>query len=127
MFGALRAASLVDGKTVKLDRLARITGRSAPRTTFGSVPPGTEVAVSGMRPASRRLVFQTPRSPVVIHVLVGDVEKKVTPYLDAIDIDADAMRVRFLFRAGFRYPLVAGERRQATVAPSDDFPHPRGA
>ncbi|MFO0588256.1 MAG: DUF2169 domain-containing protein [Polyangiaceae bacterium] len=122
LFGALRAAFLKDGKNIQLDRLPRITGKSAPRTTFGVIPPGTEIALGGMRPGGRRITFRTPVAPVSIHVLVGSVEKTVTPALDAIDIDADAERVRLLFRAGFRYPLVAGELRRATIAASESFP-----
>jgi hypothetical protein len=126
LFGGLRAATLLEGQKVNLDRLTRITGRSAPRNNFPPLPPGTPVALGGMRPGAKRLVFTLPEPPVVHHVAVGALDKEVIPSLDAIDIDADRERVRLLYRAGFRYPLIAGELRRLTVAPAAAFPRLRG-
>lgn len=120
--GGLRAASLVRDQKVDFDRLGRVASRSAPRTTFLDIPAGTRIGVEGMRPEKEILAFEVPSSPVAIAVMVGALERRVTPRLDAVDIDAEAGTVRLVYRSGFRYPLVAFDIRRARVEPSGAFP-----
>lgn len=118
--GGMRAASLVDDGQVKLERTPRMLGRSCPHGTFDEIPAGTELAVAGMRPDREELTFAVPAPPVLFDVQVGTVERRLTPRLDAIDVDAEAGTVRCVYRVSFRYPLLAFERRYARVEMSDE-------
>ena len=124
LWGGMRAANVLDeaDKRVDLGRLGRVTTRSAPRTTFDDIPYGTRVAVEGMRPRGETLAFEVPPHPGVFEVLVGDRSERVEPRLDSIDIDTQAAEVRFVYRATYRYPLIAHETRSARCEPSDAFP-----
>jgi hypothetical protein len=118
--GGMRAASLVDDGQVKVERAPRMLGRSCPRGTFDEIPAGTELGVAGMRPDREELAFAVPEPPVIFDVQVGTVERRLTPRLNAIDVDAEAATVRFVYRVSFRYPLVAFERRRTRVELSDE-------
>ncbi len=119
--GGMRAASLVDDGQVKVERSPRMLGRSCPRGTFDEIPPGTELALAGMRPDREELAFAVPEPPVLFDVQVGAVERRLPPRLDAIDVDAEAGTARFVYRVSFRYPIVAFERRLTRVELSDDL------
>jgi len=65
------------------------------------------------------LSFSVLPNPCTVDVEVGDKLHRVTMLLDAIDIDAEAEQVRFVFRRLFRYGLVQHELRSARFSPTD--------
>ena len=57
------------------------------------------------------LRFLVPQLPVVFIVEANGGSSTVQPELDAIDIDAEARQVRFLYRSTMTIPLVAFSAR----------------
>jgi hypothetical protein len=102
--------------------VGKLASRAAPRMTFDAIPPGTRIALGGMRPGGDALVFEAPPAPVAMDVTVGDKRDRVVPSLDAVDIDAEAAEVRLLWRATATYGLVQYELRRARLKPTEDFP-----
>ncbi len=119
--GGLRAASLIEDGIVQCERSPRALGRGCPRTTFTEVPAGTVITVSGMRPDGEELSFAVPEPPILFDVHVGSVDKRLSPQLDAIDINAEEGTVRFAFRRPFRYPVIQLEKRRVRVEPAAGF------
>jgi len=120
LWSGLRAAGMFNpdkGNKVDLGRLDRITGRSCPDLHFAEVPAGTVVRLEGMRPAGDVLAFTVPQAPSSVQVRVGEQSHRVELLLDAVDIDAEAAKVRFVFRRLYRYALVQGELRSARFVP----------
>ncbi|RLB45251.1 MAG: hypothetical protein DRI90_28655 [Deltaproteobacteria bacterium] len=115
--GGMRAASLIDDGHPRIERAPRALGRSCPRTTFSEIPAATLLKLDGMRPDGERLSFAVPEPPVSFAVQIGVVEKRLTPQLDAIDVDTEREMVRLVYRTSFRYPIVAFEKRRVTVEP----------
>lgn len=121
MHGGLRARFLMEKDVVDFTRHPHVLSRAAPFTTFGEIPFGTRVALTGMRPGGAALAFHVPPPPVTADILVGPRHRRLELYVDAIDIDAEAAQVRVAYRALFSYPLVRYEQRTAHVRPSPDF------
>jgi hypothetical protein len=121
MYGGLRARFLVQDGAVDYLRHGHALSRAAPRTTFGEIAFGTRVAITGMRPGGEILAFHVPEPPVTADAKVGKRHRRLTLYVDAIDIDAEAARVRIVYRALFSYPLVRYEERSLLVLPSPAF------
>lgn len=121
MYGGLRSRFVVENDTVDFTRHPHVLSRAAPFTTFGEIPFGTRVALTGMRPGGAALAFQVPPPPITADILVGPRHRRLDLYVDAIDIDAEAAQVRVAYRALFSYPLVRYEERTAHVRPSPDF------
>ena len=121
MHGGMRAKFLVHNDIVDFTRHPHVLSRAAPRGTFGEIAFGTRVAVSGMRPGGEILSFEIPSPPVKAEVKVGARYRRLTLYVDAIDIDAEAANVRVVYRALFSYPLVRYEQRIVVVQPSIEF------
>src|SRR6185295_6896186 len=48
LYGGLRGATVVRDKEIDLTRVGRLPSRSAPRTTFDRLEPGTRIAIDGM-------------------------------------------------------------------------------
>jgi hypothetical protein len=111
--GGLRAAHVIVDGGPSMERVPRVMGRSCPRGTFDDVAIGATVAVGGMRPRGEPLAFAMPEPPVAFLVKVGEVERRLVPRLDAVDLDAEAATARLVYRMTFSYPIVAHERRQA--------------
>ncbi len=124
MHGGLRRHFLVENDVVDFTRHPHVLSRAAPRTTFGELAFGTRIAVSGMRPGGEILTFEIPEPPVTADAKVGKHVRRLTLYVDAIDIDAEAANVRIVYRALFSYPLVRYEQRSLYVLPTsklDDY------
>lgn len=121
MYGGLRARFLVEGDVVDFTRHPHVLSRAAPRMTFGEIAFGTRVAVTGMRPGGEVLSFEIPEPAVTADVKVGKRFRRLTLYVDAIDIDAEKANVRIVYRALFSYPLVRYDARSCTVLPSSKF------
>ncbi|MEP7121471.1 MAG: DUF2169 domain-containing protein [Byssovorax sp.] len=119
LHGGLRARALIgdDGK-VDVARAGLALSRAAPSTTFATVPPGTRVVLEGMRPAGAALAFTVPVAPVTADVTIGAVEQRLILHVDAVDIDAEASRVRVAYRALFAYALIQHEERNLRVEAS---------
>lgn len=111
--GGLRAAHLVDSTSgaVEVSRIGLVTGRAAPRNVFARAPSGTPMEVHGMTRDGCALRFLVPQLPVVFIVEANGGSSTVQPELDAIDIDAEARQVRFLYRSTMTIPLVAFSAR----------------
>jgi hypothetical protein len=118
MHGGLRARFVVENDVVDFKRHPYVLSRAAPRATFGELAFGTRIAVSGMRAAAEVLAFDIPEPPVTADVIVGKRHRRLTLYVDAIDIDAEAANVRIVYRALFSYPLVRYEERTTRVLPA---------
>ena len=114
--GGLRAQLVTDeeGK-VRREDVPRLASRAAPALTFDEIPAGTPIRVRGMRPEGGELSFEVPPTPWAVMTRVGPDETEVEPRLDAVDVDAEATTVRFLFRASFTYDLVRYEEREVIV------------
>jgi len=121
MYGGLRARFLVESDVVDFTRHPHVLSRGCPRTTFGEIAFGTRIAVTGMRPGGEVLSFEVPEPPVTADVKVGKRHRRLTLYVDAIDIDAEKANVRIVYRALFSYPLVRYEERSCIVLPSSSF------
>lgn len=120
LWSGLRGAGMINpdkGNKVDLERLDTITGRSCPDLHFTEVPAGTAVRLEGMRPAGEVLAFTVPQAPSAVEVQVGEQSHRVELLLDAVDIDAEAARVRLVFRRLYRYALIQGELRSARFVP----------
>ncbi|MBW2527609.1 MAG: DUF2169 domain-containing protein [Deltaproteobacteria bacterium] len=117
----VRAQGFIDPEDdkVDLDRLDLLTGRACPRQVFEEVPAGTMIRLEGMRPQGERLSFPVPAAPCTVDVEIGEEQQRVGMLLDAIDIDAEKARVRFVFRRLFRYGLVQHQLRSARFVPTD--------
>lgn len=122
LWGGLRAVHVWHDQQFDPDKAGKLASRAAPRTTFDAIPPGTRIALGGMRPDGEALVFEAPPSPVAVNLKVGSNSDRLLPVLDAVDIDADAAEVRLLWRARVTYDLVQFEHRRARLEPTDDFP-----
>lgn len=109
----------VRGAKVRPEDYAALFSKAAPATTFPEVPAGTVIALAGMRRDRAELRFTVPEPPIAVRVLVAGTRLRPPVVLDAIDIDAEAAAVRFLFRARFDYPLVAHDRRRVIVTMAD--------
>lgn len=119
MHGGLRARFVVENDVVDFKRHPYVLSRAAPRTTFGELAFGLRIAVSGMRAGAEVLAFAIPEPPVTADVFVGKRHRRLTLYVDAIDIDAEAANVRIVYRALFSYPLIRYEERTMRVLPSE--------
>jgi hypothetical protein len=119
IYGGLRAAAVARGEEVAWAEHGRVLTRSAPWTTFASIPAGTPLEVGGMRAAGEVLAFEVPEPPVTVDVAVGPRASRLRLDTDAIDIDAEAATARVVWRAVFAYPLVQHERRVALVRATD--------
>ena len=120
LWSGLRSASMINpdlGNKVDLGRLDKVTGRSCPDLHFEEVPAGPAVKLEGMRPAGEVLAFTVPEAVSSVQVQVGEQRHRVKLLLDAIDIDAEAAQVRFVFRRLYRYALIQGELRSARFVP----------
>ena len=129
LHGGMRARSLLDGDRLNLERRGLALSRTAPRTTFDEVPPGTRVVLEGMRPSGAALAFTLPPAPVTADVQVGGVKQRLALHIDAVDIDAEQSRVRVVYRALFAYALIQHEERNLRVEASellDSLLAPRG-
>jgi hypothetical protein len=122
LWGGMRAQYMVKDKQLDMSGVGKLGSRAAPRTTFHEIVAGTEIALSGMRPGGATLAFVVPRSPVTVALSVGSAAETIIPRVDAIDIDAEAAEVRFVYRAKVTYDLVQFEVRRASMEPSEDFP-----
>jgi len=122
LWGGMRAQYMMKEKQLDMTGVRKLGSRAAPRTTFDSLEPGTEIALAGMRPGGASLAFRVPPSPVVVEVSVGTRAETIVSRLDAIDIDAEAGEVRIVYRAKVTYGLVQFEERRAVLRPSEDFP-----
>lgn len=120
--GGMRARYVVRDKQVDLAGVSKLGSRAAPRTTFERVEVGTEIMLSGMRPQGEVLAFAVPPSPVEVALSVGGASERLIPWLDAIDIEAEAGEVRLVYRAKVTYGLVQFEVRRATLTPMAHFP-----
>ncbi|MEZ4302564.1 MAG: DUF2169 domain-containing protein [Polyangiaceae bacterium] len=121
MYGGMRARYVADKGVVDFSRHPHLLSRAAPLTTFSEVPPGTRIALSGMRAGQQILSFEVPRAPVLVDALIGDRHRRLDLYVDAVDIDADAAEARVVYRALFSYPLVRYEIRSLHVRPHPDL------
>lgn len=121
MHGGLRLRFVMEDGVLDFSRHPHLLGRAAPRTTFDEVPPGTRVGLTGMRPGGEVLSFEVPPPPVTADVTVGDRHRQLALYVDAVDIDAEALVARIVYRAVFSYPLVRYEKRSLYVRPSPDL------
>ncbi len=121
LHGGLRARALLDGDRVDLERVGYALSRAAPSTTFDAVPFGTRVVLEGMRPAGAALAFTIPPPPVTADVTIGDVQRRLALHVDAVDIDAEASRVRVAYRALFAYALIQHEERNLRVEASPEL------
>lgn len=121
MYGGLRARFLVHENVVDFTRHPHVLSRAAPRTTFGEIAFGTRVAITGMRPGGKILSFEIPEPPVIAEAKAGKRYRRLTLYVDAIDIDAEEENVRIVYRALFSYPLVRYEQRLVAVRTIDGF------
>lgn len=122
LWSGLRAQFVMRDRQLDTTRINRIPSRAAPRTTFDRLDPGTEISLSGMRPGGTALSFVAPPSPVTVDLALGGRAEQVVPVLDAVDIDAEAAEVRFVYRASATYGLVQFELRTATMQMVADFP-----
>ncbi|AUX40056.1 uncharacterized protein SOCE26_014520 [Sorangium cellulosum] len=122
LWGGLRAASVWHDQQFDPGGTSKLTSRAAPRTTFDAIPPGTRIALFGMRPGGEALVFEAPAPPVAVAVAVGGTSERIVPALDAVDIDAEAAEVRLLWRMSVSYGLVQLEHRRARLEATEDFP-----
>lgn len=118
--GGLRAKLVTDDEgNIKRHDVPRLASRAAPALTFEDIPAGTPIRVRGMRPRGEELGFDVPPVPWAVNVAVGPDATEVEPRLDAVDVDAEAATVRFLFRATFDYDLVRYEERTVTAVPRE--------
>jgi hypothetical protein len=123
VYGGLRASFVLgEGPTIDPSRVGWLASRAAPRTTFAAIPEGTPIVLQGMRPQGARLAFAVPAPPVHFAMSVGEAASTTIPSLDAVDIDAEAAEVRFLYRADVTYDLVQFELRRLSIVPSPHFP-----
>lgn len=122
LWSGLRAGFVMQKGQFDVSKIKRIPSRSAPRTTFDRIETGTEVLLTGMRPGGRALHFLAPPPPAMVDLNVGGAAERSLTRIDAIDIDAEAAEVRFLYRASVTYGLVQFEMRTATLEPTHDFP-----
>ncbi|WP_438032033.1 DUF2169 domain-containing protein [Sorangium sp. So ce204] len=122
LWGGLRAVHVWHDQKLDLAGAGKLASRAAPRTTVDALPPGTRIALAGMRPGGAALVFEAPRAPVAVEIAVGRASERSLPALDAVDIDADAAEVRLLWRATVTYGLIQHDLRRARLVPTDDFP-----
>jgi hypothetical protein len=122
LWSGLRAQFVMCGGRLDPTRIHRIPSRAAPRTTFERLDPGTQITLSGMRPSGAAISFAVPPSPVTVDLSVGGRAEQAGPALDAVDIDAEAREVRFVYRAAVTYDLVQFELRTATMTMVADFP-----
>lgn len=115
LHGGLRAAFVLDPEDKKADlsRMRRVTSRACPRLWFPEVPVGTKLRLEGMCPDGAVIEFAVPEPPAEVDVVIGRASQRVALELDAIDIDAEARTVRFVYRRLFRYGLVQYEERLA--------------
>jgi hypothetical protein len=118
MFGGLRATALVPNKKLDYARIASVLSKSSPRTTFPMLPAGTPCKLDGMRPRGEALSFVIPGAPVEFEVAIDGKRARLVPRADSIEIDAEKGSVRVVFRVGFRYPLVAEQRRRIRAVPA---------
>lgn len=116
------AVKEIERQALDMSGVGKIGNRSAPRTTFEAIEPGTSIALLGMRPAGGLLEFEMPRAPVAVEIEVGSRAEQLLPALDAVDIDAEAAEVRLVYRVSVTYDLVQFELRRARLTPTDDFP-----
>jgi Uncharacterized protein conserved in bacteria (DUF2169) len=123
VYGGLRAGFVLrDNQTIDTSKAGLLASRAAPRGTFGEIVEGTRIALEGMRPRGALLAFTVPAPPVRFDVAAGERAESIVPLLDAVDIDAEAAEVRFLYRAKVAYDLVQFEDRRLSVEPSSRFP-----
>ncbi|MBK8251697.1 MAG: DUF2169 domain-containing protein [Polyangiaceae bacterium] len=121
MHGGLRRRFVMPNGTLDVSRHPHLLSRAAPQTTFDEVPPGTRIGVTGMRPGGGVLSFEVPPPPVIADVTVGTRHRRLSLYVDAVDIDAEAGVARVVYRALYSYPLIRYEVRSLYVQPSSDF------
>jgi hypothetical protein len=121
--GGMRPLALVrDDEKVDLNRIGRLTAPAAPWLVFPEVPARTPIVLRGMRPRGEALAFQVPECPVSVRAILGPARFHLPMRLDAVDIDAEAAEVRFVFRVAFTYALIRYELREAYLEPTDHFP-----
>ena len=127
VYGGLRAGFVLrDGEVLDPRQAGKLASRAAPRATFDVIAPGTTIALEGMRPGGARIAFAVPPPPVWFDLRIGDRAERLVPALDAVDIDAEALEVRLVYRAMFTYDLVEFEVRRLSVEPSPELDVVRG-
>jgi hypothetical protein len=117
----LMALTTQDDK-LDLNRMGRLTTRAAPWLVFNEVLPGTPITLRGMRPRGESLAFVVPEVPAVVRVVIGKLRTSLPLRVEAIDIDADAAEVRFVYRVAFTFALIQNDLREAHLEPSEHFP-----
>jgi hypothetical protein len=75
-----------------------------------------------MRPRGESLAFVVPEVPAVVRVVIGKLRTSLPLRVEAIDIDADAAEVRFVYRVAFTFALIQNDLREAHLEPSEHFP-----
>lgn len=118
---SLRALNSAEFDTsVQPPRLERIKpsyfNNANPRLILRDAPPpGSEVAVSGVRPGGGGLRFQLPELAFHAYVQLADRRYVFPSTLDAIAVFAEAEHVVLGYRCCFRYRMVPLERRAAVL------------
>lgn len=121
--GGMRLMALMtEDDKLDMNRMGRLTTRAAPWLVFNDLTPGTPITLRGMRPRGESLTFVVPEVPVIARIVIGALRTSVPLRLDAIDIDADAAEVRFVYRVAFTYGLIQTDVREAYLEPSEHFP-----
>jgi len=122
MSGGMRPMVLSEGDKVNLNRMGKLTCRAAPWLIFSAIEPGTNITLTGMRRKGETLSFVVPEVPIRVRAILGRALFRLKPRLDALEIDAEAAQVRFVYRCPFKFGLVQHERREVFVEPSEHFP-----
>lgn len=123
MWGALRAGYVVEAGRVLPENIDRLTNRGAPRNTFDRLQPGTRVALRGMRPGGEWIAFDVPAPPVELSLALDARRVALIPHVDSIDIDAEARRVRVVYRAMTTQPYIPKQVRVARANPVGEAQH----
>jgi hypothetical protein len=122
MWGGLRSVHVFRDGRFEREGTKKLGNKASPRTTFDAIEPGTPIALLGMQPGGRLLSFEVPRPPVAVDLSIGGRADSLAPWLDTIDIDAEAAEVRLLYRATVTYDLIQFDLRLAKIEPTDAFP-----
>ncbi len=122
MNGGMRTMVLSEGDKMNLNRMGKLTCRAAPWLIFNAIEPGTNIVLTGMRPKGETLAFVVPEVPIQVRAILGRALFRMKPRIDALEIDAEAARVRLVYRCSFKFGLVQHERREVFVEPNEHFP-----